>query len=91
MHFFRKMSIWAFASSKFLFKKQKFETLPMTQQYIHAHQILKRQLWHYLMTRIWFLIGLQLIAINYKFQIMFLGLNIDNSKITFMIQAKLNY
>ena len=31
-------------------------------QYIHDHHILKRQLWNYLMTRTWFLIGLELIA-----------------------------
>ena len=27
-----------------IFRKQKFATLPMTQQYIHAHHILKKQL-----------------------------------------------
>ena len=42
-------------------KKQMAATLPMIQQYIHAHQILKRQLWNDLMTRIWFLTGLELI------------------------------
>ena len=71
----------------FSFKKQKFATLSMTQQYIYAHQTLKRQFWNYLMTCIWFLIGSvnSMMANPSKFQIMFLGSNIDNSKITFMI------
>ena len=43
-----------------------------TQLYVHAHQILKRQY----------------VANLGKFQIMFLGLNINNSKITFMIENK---
>ena len=42
------------------------------QLYVHAHQILKRQY----------------VANLGKFQIMFLGLNINNSKITFMIENK---
>ena len=74
----------------FSFKKLKSATLPMIQQYIHAHQILKRRLWNYLTTRIWFLIGLKLIVwwralANFR---LFLGSNIDNTKITFMIENK---
>ena len=49
--------IWCFS-----FQEQKSATLPMIQHYIHAHQILKRQLWNYLMRRVWFLIDLELIV-----------------------------
>ena len=60
----------------FSFKKKKFATLRMTQQYIHVHQILKRLLWNYLMTGIWFLIGLESIAwwkTPENFRLCFLG------------------
>ena len=46
----------------FLIQETEPATLPMIQQCIHAHRILKRQLWNYLMTRIWFLIGLALLV-----------------------------
>ena len=64
----------------------------MTQQYIHAHQILKTQLWNYLITRIWFWIGLDLIAwwqTPANFRLCFLDQILIIAKLhTFMIENK---
>ena len=75
---------------EFIFFIQETEVcnLPMIQQYSHAHQNLKRELWdgtHLIFN--WFRIN-SMVANSGKSQIMFLGSNIDNSKITFMIESK---
>ena len=74
-----------------MFKKQKSATLLMIQQYIHVHQILKKATLklsndtHLILN--WFRINSMVVNPG-KFQITFLGSNIDNSKITFMIENK---
>ena len=60
----------------------------MTEKYVHAHKILKRKLSNdeHLILNL-FKIN-SMVANPGKFQIMCLGLNIDKSKITFMIESK---
>ena len=68
-----------------------FATLLMTQQYIHVHQILKRQLWNYLMTRIWFLMGLRLIAwwqTLENFKLCFLGQTLITAKLHLWLKIR---
>ena len=76
----------------FSFKKRKFVVLPMPLPYTHAHYLNYKEAAHKLsndahITLNWFKVN-SMVANPGKFQVMLLGLKIDNSKIIFAIENK---